>query len=122
MKSNFYQFERGSSTDIPAVDWLVTILPFWPHLLAGSNFPAALLASIHVLLHKRDSRATTLWLATIWFLPLLGPILYVALGINRIRRRAISLATPGDNREFTLPASSVPTSSFEPARWWASRQ
>ncbi len=93
-------------------------------LLAGSNFPVALLllASIHVLLHKRDSRATTLWLATIWFLPLLGPILYVALGINRIRRRAISLATPGDNREFTLPASSVPTCSCETARWWASRR
>jgi len=52
---------------------------------------AALLASIHALLHKRDSRAATLWLATIWFLPLLGSILYITLGVNRIRRRALSL-------------------------------
>ena len=59
--------------------------------MAGFHFLAALLASIHALLHKRDSRAATLWLGTIWFLPVIGPILYLALGVNRIRRRAISL-------------------------------
>jgi cardiolipin synthase len=59
--------------------------------VAALHFLAALLASIHALLYKRDSRAATLWLGTIWFLPLLGPILYLALGVNRIRRRAISL-------------------------------
>ena len=73
------------------MDWLDTISRFWPHLVAGFDFLAALLASIHALLHKRDSRAATLWLATIWFLPVLGPLLYLALGVNRIRRRAISL-------------------------------
>jgi len=55
------------------------------------HFLAAMLASIHALLNKRDSRAATLWLGAIWSLPLLGPILYLALGVNRIRRRAISL-------------------------------
>lgn len=60
-------------------------------MVAGFDFLAALLASIHALLNKRDSRAATLWLGTIWFLPVLGPILYLALGVNRIRRRAISL-------------------------------
>jgi len=50
-----------------------------------------------VLLHKRDSRAATLWLGTIWFLPMLGPILYLALGVNRIRRRAISLGVHKTN-------------------------
>jgi cardiolipin synthase len=70
---------------------LDTFYRFWPHLAAGFNLLAALLASTHVLLHKRDSRAATLWLVTIWFLPLLGPILYLVLGVNRIRRRAISL-------------------------------
>jgi cardiolipin synthase len=74
------------------VDWLDTLSLFWPHLVAGFDILAALITSIHVLLHKRDSRAATLWLATIWFLPMLGPILYLTLGVNRIRRRAISLA------------------------------
>lgn len=73
------------------MDWLDRMTQFWPHLVAGFDFLAALLASIHALLHKRDPRAATLWLGLIWFLPVLGPILYLALGFNRIRRRAISL-------------------------------
>ena len=71
--------------------WLNLICRYWPHLAAGFDFLAALLASIHALLHKRDSRAATLWLGLIWFLPAFGPILYLILGVNRIRRRAVSL-------------------------------
>ena len=74
------------------MNWLDHLARFWPHLAAGFDFIAALLASIHALLHKRDSRAATLWLGIIWFLPALGPLLYLALGVNRIRRRALSLA------------------------------
>jgi cardiolipin synthase len=59
--------------------------------VVGFHFIAALLASVHALLNKRDSRAATLWLGAIWSLPVLGPILYLALGVNRIRRKAISL-------------------------------
>jgi cardiolipin synthase len=73
------------------MDWLDKLSQFWPHLAAGFDFLAALLASVHALLNKRDSRAATLWLGIIWFLPLLGPILYLALGVNRIRRRAVQL-------------------------------
>jgi cardiolipin synthase A/B len=73
------------------MDWLDKLSQFWPHLAAGFDFLAALFASIHALLHKRDSRAATLWLGIIWLLPLLGPILYLSLGVNRIRRRAVSL-------------------------------
>jgi cardiolipin synthase len=65
--------------------------------VVGFDFLAALLASIHALLNKRDSRAATLWLGTIWFLPVIGPMLYLALGVNRIRRRAISLGVPRTN-------------------------
>ncbi len=73
------------------MDWPQTISRFWPHLVAGFGSLAALLASIHVLLHKRDSRAAALWIGLIWLLPVLGPMFYLVLGINRIRRRAISL-------------------------------
>src|SRR6266550_5902270 len=92
-KARIFQGLRraGFLTNIPALDWLDTISRLWPHLVAGFHFLAALLASIHALLHKRDSRAATLWLGIIWFLPVVGPILYLALGVNRIRRRAISL-------------------------------
>jgi cardiolipin synthase len=90
------------------MDWLDKISQFWPHLAAGFDFLAALLASIHALLHKRDSRAATLWLGLVWFLPLLGPILYLALGVNRIRRRALTLAV---HNTFSRP---IPDNLGEP--------
>ena len=71
------------------------IARFWPDLAAAFDFLAALLASCHALLHKRDPRAAALWLGVIWLVPVLGPLLYVALGVNRIRRRAISLGVHG---------------------------
>lgn len=49
---------------------------------------AAILASIQALVYKRDSRSAALWIVLIWILPAIGPLLFVFLGINRIRRRA----------------------------------
>ena len=82
------------------MDWLDKLAQFWPHLAAAFDFLAALLASMHALLHKRDSRAATLWLGIIWFLPLFGSILYLSLGVNRIRRHAIRL---GVHNTFSRP-------------------
>jgi len=90
------------------MNWLDQISRFWPHLAAGFDFLAALLASIHALLHKRDSRAATLWIACIWLLPVFGPISYLMLGVNRIRRRAVSL---GVHKTFSRP---VPKNLGEP--------
>jgi cardiolipin synthase len=90
------------------INWFDTILRFWPHLVAGFHFLAALLASTHALLNKRDSRAASLWLGIIWFLPVFGPILYLALGVNRIRRRAVFL---GIHKTATRP---VPRDLGEP--------
>lgn len=73
------------------MQWLDPLERIWPHLVAGLAFLGALLASLHALLNKRDSRAAVLWLGFIWLMPLLGPILYLALGVNRIRRKALSL-------------------------------
>jgi cardiolipin synthase len=71
--------------------WLDHVSRIWPHLVAVLALLAAGLASVHTLLNKRDSRAAVLWLGFIWLMPLLGPILYLAFGVNRIRRRAVSL-------------------------------
>jgi cardiolipin synthase len=73
------------------MNWHAVIYKFWPHLAAGFDLLACLLASSHALLHKRDTRAATIWISVIWTLPALGPLLYLALGVNRIRRRAIRL-------------------------------
>jgi cardiolipin synthase len=73
------------------MDWLDKISRFWPHFAAGFDLLACLLASGHALLHKRDTRSATIWIAVIWLLPALGPLLYLALGVNRLRRRAVRL-------------------------------
>ena len=80
------------------MDGLDTISRLWPYLVAAGSFLAATVASIHALLHKRDPRAATLWLGLIWLMPLLGSVLYLALGINRIRRRALSLRSQNPAR------------------------
>jgi cardiolipin synthase len=49
---------------------------------------AALIASGHAVLYKREPRSSAVWLLVIWILPAAGPILYALLGINRVERRA----------------------------------
>jgi cardiolipin synthase A/B len=80
--------------------WLDHLARFWPHLAAAFDFTAAVLASAHALLHKREPRAATIWLVAIWLLPAAGPLLYLILGVNRIRRRAVAL---GVHKSFTRP-------------------
>ena len=56
-------------------------------------------ASAHVILNKRDSRAAVGWVGIIWLVPVVGAVLYLMFGINRIRRRAsllrVELPRPG---------------------------
>ena len=49
---------------------------------------AALSASGHAVIYKRESRSAALWVILIWVMPALGPILYLLMGVNRVRRRA----------------------------------
>jgi len=49
---------------------------------------AAVIASGHAVLNKREPRSSAVWLLVIWILPAAGPVLYALLGINRVERRA----------------------------------
>ena len=73
------------------MNWLDQISQFWPHFVAGFDFLAASLTSCHALLHKRDTRAATLWIGIVWLMPVVGPVFYLVFGVNRIRRRALTL-------------------------------
>ncbi len=76
---------------------------FWPHAVALLTLIWAGWASAHAVLHKRDSRAAVVWIGFIWLLPLLGPVLYLLLGINRVRRKALQLR--GAAGRFQAPAA-----------------
>ncbi len=58
----------------------------------------AVVLTIHAVLYKRDERAAVAWVAVIWLAPMVGPIAYLLLGINRIRRRASRLRPDRDIR------------------------
>jgi cardiolipin synthase len=64
-------------------------LILWPLGLVALG--AALAASGHAIIYKRDSRSATLWTLVIWLLPIAGALLYILLGINRVRRSAVAM-------------------------------
>lgn len=51
-------------------------------------------AAGHVVLNKRDPRAAIAWTVFVLLVPLAGPLAYLLLGVNRIRRRATALRAP----------------------------
>lgn len=48
----------------------------------------------HILLHKRDPGSAVAWIGIAWLSPVLGSLLYVLLGVNRVRRRALTMRAP----------------------------
>jgi cardiolipin synthase len=73
----------------PDVDSLITTLgSVSPAVAAVLTFLLSVITSAHIVLYKRDSRAAVAWVGMVWFVPVIGAILYVLFGINRIRRRA----------------------------------
>jgi len=44
--------------------------------------------TVHVLLYKRNVAASVSWIGIAWLSPFLGALLYVTMGINRVKRRA----------------------------------
>lgn len=55
-------------------------------LLGGAHFVLALLATVHILLHKSEVRAAIGWTGLAWLAPVFGPVFYFLFGVNRIRR------------------------------------
>ncbi len=63
----------------------------WPYVTTGAIMIVDIIATAHVILNKRDARASVLWIGIIWLSPGIGALAYYLMGINRIRRRAYAL-------------------------------
>lgn len=50
---------------------------------------------VHILLYKEDVRSSIGWIGLVVLAPLLGSVIYVIFGINRIRRKALALSNKG---------------------------
>lgn len=59
----------------------------------------------HILLKKDDVKSAIGWMGLVWLAPVLGSIIYILFGINRIRRRALALRNKGPDI-FTLTGKS----------------
>jgi cardiolipin synthase len=63
------------------------LLPtLWYWLILIVEVVGVTTALVHVVLYKRDPRAAAYWVALVALVPLLGPLLYLLLGINLIHR------------------------------------
>lgn len=70
------------------------------HLALFFSFLHIVFASavtLHALLTRLNPQSTVAWIGLAWLSPYIGPLLYVLLGVNRVRRKAIKLSDPGDN-------------------------
>ncbi|WP_232802316.1 phospholipase D-like domain-containing protein [Alloalcanivorax mobilis] len=67
---------------------LAWIHAFWPMIAATAGVACAVAVTVHVAQHKRDARAAAAWTGVAWLVPVLGAVLYLILGVNRIQRRA----------------------------------
>ncbi len=65
----------------------------WPYLFGAVTVGLNIWATIHLVLKNRDSRAVIGWAGLIWLVPIGGVTFYWCFGINRIRRKAVSLRT-----------------------------
>ena len=72
---------------VPRLDLPLLQRP-WGAALTAALVVVNLVASLHAILRKRDVRAATGWTGLIWLVPWVGAVLYAALGLNRIKRRA----------------------------------
>ena len=63
----------------------------WHIAAIGLGLLLSVLATGHVVLNKRDSRAAIAWVGFVWFVPLVGAVMYFIFGVNRIRHKAALL-------------------------------
>ena len=74
--------------------WIKAIDDFWwlwPHIFACAYVILATIASAHLVMYKKDTRAAIGWIGVVIMVPVFGALLYGLLGINRVQRRALTL-------------------------------
>ncbi len=71
---------------IPA--WLSTL---WPALLSVAHLILALGVTIDAVIRPRHVASVLGWVGIAWMVPIVGPLLYVGFGVNRIKRAALSM-------------------------------
>jgi cardiolipin synthase len=72
------------------------LVPYLAIAVSVAHLALAVSVTLHVLAHNRNPGSAVSWIGLAWLSPVIGSLLYLLLGINRVRRRARSLSVPGD--------------------------
>ncbi|MGZ2427293.1 cardiolipin synthase [Rhizobium laguerreae] len=73
----------------PAMFYLLST--YWPHILFVVSIAMGAAAAIHAAMTKEEVRAAIGWVGVIILSPIIGAVLYAIAGINRIRRKSLSV-------------------------------
>jgi cardiolipin synthase len=68
-----------------------TLREWWPHIITVTSLVLMVVASAHVVMYKKDTRAAIGWIGVVLLSPIFGALVYSVLGINRVQRRAVNL-------------------------------
>ncbi len=79
------------------------LLPVRADAMLAVGLVLAIGVTIHVLLHKREVASAVGWIGLVWFAPILGTMIYLVLGINRVKRRARRLRSQDRTAAQVLP-------------------
>lgn len=63
----------------------------WPALVSAAHVVAAIAVTVDAVLRKRHVPSVIGWVGLAWLAPLVGSVLYLCFGINRIHRTASAL-------------------------------
>jgi len=90
---------------------------FWG-LLTLSLTVLALVSAGHALINKRDPRSALGWIVTCVAIPLLGPLFYWGMGVNRIHSRAKRWHEEAGHPPSTPPTRTMAEFSPLPGELW----
>ncbi|SIQ70065.1 cardiolipin synthase [Rhizobium sp. RU35A] len=65
------------------------IAHYWPHIVFALSVLMGVPAAIHVTMTKEEVRSAVGWVGVILLSPIIGALLYLIAGINRMRRSAL---------------------------------
>ncbi|MEX2584010.1 MAG: cardiolipin synthase [Gemmatimonadota bacterium] len=76
-------------------------MELWPYLAGGVVALLAVSASAHAILTQRNVGTAIAWVGVIWLSPVVGMVVYLLLGINRIHRDASQIRADAARYEAT---------------------
>lgn len=96
----------------------VAIVESWPTVVSALHVVGATVVTAHAVLGRRDVPAVIGWVGLAWLAPVVGSLLYLLFGINRIQRASIrkrgrTLAMLGRYTGEELVNSALPSAMLD---------